>query len=304
MSRGAEDAVRVRVPTPDGRTLDAVAVGADDAPVVVFHSGTPGGPVVFSGMSDAAAANGLRLVTYGRPGYGDSDAQPGRTVADAATDTGTVLDHLGVDRFVTFGASGGGPHALATAALLPDRCLAAATVAGVAPYDAEGLDWLAGMADENVEEFGLTVKGADALTPFLLAQAEAMADIRGPDVAAALGGLVPDVDKAVITGAFGDFLAESLRSAVRHGIEGWRDDDLAFAAHWGFELAAITVPVAVWQGGADLMVPFAHGSWLAEHVPGARPHLAAEHGHLSLLVGNVEAILGDLVGLGESAGAR
>jgi pimeloyl-ACP methyl ester carboxylesterase len=131
-----------------------------------------------------------------------------------------------------------------------------------------------------------------------------MADIRGPDVAAALGGLVPDVDKAVITGAFGDFLAESLRSAVRHGIEGWRDDDLAFAVHWGFELAAITVPVAVWQGGADLMVPFAHGSWLAEHVPGARPHLAAEHGHLSLLVGNVEAILGDLVGLGESAGAR
>jgi pimeloyl-ACP methyl ester carboxylesterase len=116
-------------------------------------------------MADIAARYGLRTVLHARPGYAGSTPLPGRSVADVAADVAVVVDALGADEFVTVGWSGGGPHALATAALLPDRCLGAATIAGVAPYAAAGLDWLAGMGVENIEEFGAAVAGEPALGP-------------------------------------------------------------------------------------------------------------------------------------------
>jgi len=87
---------------------------------------------------------------------------------------------------------------------------------------------------------------------------------------------------AVLTGEYADFMAGSVRSAVSNGIDGWFDDDLAFTRPWGFDLADIRVPVRVWQGAEDHMVPESHGRWLAAHIPGARPELRPEHGHLSL----------------------
>ncbi len=211
--------------------------GPVDGLPVVFHTGTPSGPVPYAPTTRAAADNGLRLVTYGRPGYGRSTPQPGRSVADVVADTVTVLDHLGAGEFVTMGHSGGGPHALACAALLPDRCLAAASVAGVAPWDAEGLDVMAGMGPENIEEFGLAMKGAEALTPFLETVGEELRTIAPEEVVAAFGGLVPEVDKAVLTGAVADYFADGFHKALENGIAGWRDDDLAFVRPWGFDLS-------------------------------------------------------------------
>jgi len=205
-----------------------------------------------------------------------------------------VLDRLGSDRFVTLGWSGGGPHALACAALLPERCAAAATLAGTAPYDADGLDWFAGMGPENVEEFGAAVAGPDTLTAYLNRESAGLATVTGGEVAAALGGLVSPVDVDALTGAFADSLAAAFRAAVSTGIAGWRDDDLAFVRPWGFDLSTIGVPVAVWQGGEDRMVPPSHGAWLAAHVPGARAYLNPDAGHVSL-VNAAAPILDDLL---------
>lgn len=286
-------ATRSQVPAAGGRVLEAVSDGPENGMALLFHNGTPTAGRLFAPMVALAAERGLRTVTYSRPGYATSTAQPGRSVADAAADSAAVLDSIGAGRFVVIGWSGGGPHALACAALLADRCAAAVSLSGVAPYPAPGIDWLAGMGPENVEEFGLAVEGADALTPWLEQEAVALATVQGGDVAAALGGLISEVDRASLTGEYADYMAASLRDAVSTGVAGWRDDDLAFAKPWGFELDSITRPVAVWQGGEDRMVPMAHGEWLAHHVPGARAHLHPGEGHLSLGVGALARIIDD-----------
>ncbi|HEV3069455.1 MAG TPA: alpha/beta fold hydrolase [Streptosporangiaceae bacterium] len=289
-------AEKVTVRTAAGRQLDALAIGPREAPVVVLHNGTPAGLVECPPLAEAAAGRGLRLVLYSRPGYGGSTPDPGRRVADAAADVAAVLDGLGVARFVTVGWSGGGPHALACAARLPGRCTAAATMAGVAPYPAEGLDWMHGMGAENIGEFRAALAGAEALTSFLEPAAREMAAVTGADVAAGLGDLVSAADKAAVTGEFADYLAASFRAAVAGGVAGWRDDDLAFTTDWGFTMAEAGqgAPVAVWQGDQDMMVPWPHGQWLAAQVPGARAHLLPGEGHLTL-VHTFGAILDDLL---------
>jgi len=281
------------VRTGDGRNLEVLRDGPSDGRPLVFHSGTPSAAVGFPALSDAVAELGWQLVTWSRPGYSASTAYAGRSVADVTTDTAAVLDHLGQHRFVTLGWSGGGPHALACAALMPDRCDAAATLAGVAPYPAEGLDWLAGMGPENLEEFGAAIDSPAAISAFLEAQVPARTEITGEQVADSLGGLIDEVDRAALTGDFADMMALSLRRAVSTGVAGWRDDDLAFVKPWGFDVADIAVPVSVWQGAHDRMVPYEHGVWLATHIPGSRAHLRDDEGHLSL-VSQLPRILADL----------
>ena len=275
------------VPVAAGRQLEVLVAGPEDGLPLVFHEGTPAGLVTFPPMVDAAADRGLRTVLYARPGYGASTTQPGRRVADAAADVAAVLDALGATEFVTAGWSGGGPHALACAALLPGRCRSAATIAGVAPRDADGLDWLAGMGDGNLAEFAATAAGEAELTKFLTEEAGQLRGVTADQVAAGLGDLVSDADKAVITGEFASFLAASFTAALTPGIDGWRDDDLAFNQDWGFGLSALGVdgaaPVAIWQGDQDRMVPFAHGQWLAARIPGATAHLIPGAGHLTLI---------------------
>ncbi|MCW2905656.1 MAG: Alpha/beta hydrolase [Actinomycetia bacterium] len=286
------------VATPDGRRLEVLAAGPEDGLPLLFHNGTPGGLVASPAMAAAAAARGLRTVMYARPGYGRSTGQPGRRIADAAADVTTVLDWLGARQFVTVGWSGGGPHALACAALLPGRCLAAASLAGVAPHRAGGLDWMAGMGPENVTEFTAAGQGDVALTAFLEKASAGLGQVISQQVAEELGGLVSAADRAVVTEEFADYLAESFRAALRAGIAGWRDDDIAFVSDWGFPVEqAGAVPVAVWQGDEDRMVPFGHGAWLAAHIPRARAHLAPGEGHLTLAARSFGAVLDDLLDL-------
>jgi pimeloyl-ACP methyl ester carboxylesterase len=289
---------RLMVQAPDGRRLEVLASGASDGLPLLFHTGAPAGLVVFAPMAEAAAARGLRTVIYARPGYGDSTPQPGRRVADCAVDAAAILDQLGAGRFVTAGWSGGGPHALACAALLPGRCLAAASLAGVAPRRADGLDWLAGMGPENIEEFSAAEKGGETLDQMIAGMAAGLADVTGEQVAASLGGLISEADRAVLTGEFADYLAASFRAAVRSGPAGWRDDDLAFVGDWGFGIADCSAaPTAIWQGDQDLMVPPSHGAWLAAHVPGARAHLRAGEGHLAFAADTYGLVLDDLLDL-------
>lgn len=291
------DEVWRQVATPDGRSLEVMLAGPQTGLPLIHHGGTPVAAVPFRPLVDAATERGLRFVTYSRPGYASSDQCHGRTVASACADVVAILDSLQADSFVTMGWSGGGPHALACAAVLPERCRAAAMIAGVAPWRARGLDWLAGQGEENVEEFEAAVRGEKALTAWLTEAAEDMADLSADDVVAVLGDLMSDVDKAVLTGDYAEWTAASFRKAVSAGVAGWRDDDLAFMQPWGFDLDAITRPVAVWQGGQDRMVPFAHGEWLAANIPTARAHLLADDGHLSIAVGRLGQIVDDLIQL-------
>jgi pimeloyl-ACP methyl ester carboxylesterase len=292
---------RQTITTPDGRDLEVVSAGPDDGRCFLWHSGTPSAAGASPPVIAATARRGLRFVTFSRPGYAASTPRPGRSVGDVAADVAVVLDALGVDSFLCAGQSGGGPHALACAALMPDRVLATATVAGVAPWLADGLDWLEGMGPENLEEFDLSMKGPAALTPLLEAEAVRLKDVQGADVAATLGGLVSEVDRGAITGDYADFMASSFRRAVSTGIAGWRDDDVAFVTPWGFDLASITTPVAVWQGGQDRMVPMRHGAWLASHIPGAEQHLLPAEGHVSLGVNKFGDVLDGLLSMAETA---
>jgi pimeloyl-ACP methyl ester carboxylesterase len=293
------DGRRLTVQAPAGRVLDVLVSGPEDGVALVFHTGTPSGLVGLGPMVGEASARGLRTVSYSRPGYGTSTPQPGRLVADAAADVEAILGELRVDEFVTAGWSGGGPHALACAALLPVRCLAAASIAGVAPSDSPGLDWLAGMGQENVAEFAAANAGEAELTSFLAEPAAEMRDISAAGVADGLGGLASEADKAALTGEFAEYLAAAFRASVSTGIGGWRDDDLAFSRDWGISLEALghATPVAIWQGDQDRMVPASHGEWLAASIPLARARMRPGEGHLTLMANSFGEILDDLLTL-------
>jgi pimeloyl-ACP methyl ester carboxylesterase len=275
------------VRTPDGRTLAVLDAGAPDGPVLVAHHGTPGAGRLFRSELESAERLGLRLIAFDRAGYGGSSPHRGRTVADAAADVAAILDALGVGRFATYGMSGGGPHALACAALLGARCAAAATIAGVGPADAPDLDWPAGMGEGNHAEFAAAREGREALTAYCTADAAGIVAAQPEQLADAMRPHLSDVDAAVLTGDVATFLLDGVKAGLRDGVEGWVEDDLAFLAPWGFDVASIAVPVLVWQGVHDLMVPAGHGRWLGEHVAGAEARLSPEEGHLTLFVNRV-----------------
>jgi pimeloyl-ACP methyl ester carboxylesterase len=272
------------VPTADGRTLHVVDAGAPDGAAVVAHHGTPASGALYRTEVESAREHGLRVLAYDRPGYGGSSPQRDRSVADAAADVATILDALGIDRFATYGASGGGPHALACAALLGDRCAGALTLAGVGPADAPDLDFLAGMGEGNHVEFGKVREGREALTAFLREQADTLLRVGPEELADAMRPHLSDVDARALTGELAEHLTHLIQRGLGPGVDGWVDDDLAFLAPWGFDVGAIGVPVAVWQGEHDLMVPPAHAAWLGGHVPGVELAIVAGEGHLTLQV--------------------
>ena len=280
------------VRTADGRDLEVLVEGPDGGDVLVFHHGTPGAALLPPGFGEAAARRGLRTVVHARPGYGESSPRPGRCVADVADDTAQVLDSLAVERFVTLGWSGGGPHALACAALLPDRCRAAGSVAGVAPYQAFGAGWTEGMGESNIAEFTAAAGGRQELVR-LLGGTDRSA-VTADQLLEQISSLFPPVDVEAWRNGVGEYHLAGSRAGTRHGLDGWLDDDLAFVAPWGFDLAEIHVPVSIWHGQQDHAVPFAHGRWLVDHIPGARGILTEDHGHLSL-VERPDALLDELL---------
>jgi pimeloyl-ACP methyl ester carboxylesterase len=270
-----------KVTTPDGRTLAIVEHGRPDGPVVLGHHGTPGSNAFDRSEREAADALGLRLIAYDRPGYGGSSPHTGRNVADVAGDVAAILDALGVGRFATYGGSGGGPHALACGALLPDRCAAVATIAGVGPIDAPDLDWLAGMGEGNHAEIAAAREGRDTLAAYCRADAAEIMAVGPEELVDAMRPHLSTVDAAALTGELAEHMLASLGRALAPGVEGWVDDDYAFLAPWGFDPAAIRVPVRVWQGEEDLMVPPSHGHWLLRHVAGAEGEVLPGQGHLT-----------------------
>lgn len=271
------------VTTSDGRTLTVREGGDPEGFPVLSISGTPGSSMLYPPHIRDAAIQGIRLFSYDRPGYGGSTRQKSRKVADCAADIATVSDALGLERFAVWGISGGGPHALAAAALLPDRVIAVAALASVAPYDADGLDFLEGMGEQNVEEFGKIFEGEDVHRASMEKQREELLSATPEQLVELWQTLLGPSDREVATGVLAAFLLDHIRAGIGPSGDGWIDDDLAFVAPWGFDLASIRIPVQIWQGAQDQFVPYGHGVWLAEHIPGVDARLTAEDGHLTLV---------------------
>jgi pimeloyl-ACP methyl ester carboxylesterase len=226
-------------------------------------------------------STGVRVITYDRAGYGGSDRQPGRAVADCVGDVAAIADALGLERFAVSGTSGGGPHALAVAALLGERVTRAACVVGVAPYQALGEDWFVGMDPENVTEFGWALEGEDRLTIELeRLDVRRRQRVSGDPAKMFAEFDLPPSDRAVL--AREDLLEvrrETTFESTLNGVGGWVDDDIAFTRPWGFDPASISVPTLVWYGSSDVMVPPSHGEWLGRAIPGAVVRLN-ELGHM------------------------
>ena len=287
------------VTTDDGRRLEVMVADRREGLPLLFHNGLPSAVVPYQPFDDAAEANGMYVVTYSRPGYGASTPWPEERepqIADDVADTRVILDSLGIDEFVTLGWSGGGPRALATAALLPERCLAAASLAGVAPVGEGGMSreaWVVDMGPENVRDLDAAVAGREVLRPIMAREAEEFEAVTRDDIVAAFGQLVTEVDAAALTGEFAEYIAADFRRSVERGMAGIFEDTMMIARPWGFDLRSIDLPVAIWQGRHDAMVPFGHGQWLSQNVPGAHARLFDDEGHLTL-VRKLPEILGDL----------
>ncbi|MGA8206538.1 MAG: alpha/beta hydrolase [Candidatus Dormiibacterota bacterium] len=255
----------------DGRRLMFAEWGDPEGlPVFSLH-GTPNCRLHRHPNQALVRSTGVRVITYDRPGYGGSDRQRGRLVANCVEDVAAIADALRLDRFAVSGTSGGGPHALAVAALLGERVTRAACVVGVAPYQALGQGWFAGMDPENVTEFGWALEGEDRLTVELERLDERRRQRVSDDPSKILSEFnLPPSDRAVL--AREDLLEvrrESTFESTRNGVGGWVDDDIAFISSWGFDPASIEVPTLIWYGTADVMVPPSHGEWLFRAIPGA-----------------------------------
>jgi len=246
----------------DGRTLHLYDTGAGTP--VFWHHGTP---QIGAVPAPLLALPGIRWLSYDRPGYGGSTGHPGRTIASAAADVAAIADSLGVSRFSVLGHSGGANHALACAALLPDRVTRCVTVGALAPFEPDGLDWWAGMVAP--EELRATVAGREALARQL-----------------ATGAFDPNsftpADHAAVAGTWSE-LGHNAGLATANGFDGMIDDDLAYVTPWGFPVAEIRRPVLLLHGAQDRIIPFAHAQWLARQLPDATLRPSSSDGHISAL---------------------
>jgi len=281
--------------TPDGRTLAVKDYGDPAGRPVLVHMGTPNSRRLYGPNVRDAAARGLRLISYDRPGYGGSTPQPGRTVADCAGDVRAICAELGIGRLAMWGISGGGPHLLACAALLPDLVAAAAALASPAPYGSEGLDYFAGMGQDNVDDIRLSLTDEAAFRAKSVKDREELLATPPEDMTKALESLLTPTDAAVLSGELADYLTSSARDGLAPGSQGWIDDS-CMERPWGFDLAGIAVPVLLLHGRQDMFVPFGHGEWLAAHIPGVEARLTDDDGHLTLLQNRIPEVHAWLAG--------
>jgi pimeloyl-ACP methyl ester carboxylesterase len=279
-----------RITIEDGRALQVLERGDPGGKPVLFHNGTPNSRLIYEPIASLAERQGIRLICYDRPGYGGSTAQPGRTVADCAQDVRAIAAGLGIERLAVWGISGGGPHALACAALLPDLVPAVGVLASSAPWGADGLDYFAGMGELNVDDTRLFLKDRAAARAKCEQDRLEILDVSAEQLHENLKTLLSPADAAVLAGGLAQYLVDCWRSGLAPGAEGWWDDGVADMEPWAFELGSIRTPVLLYHGRQDRFVPFGHGEWLAAHIPGVQAELTDDDGHLTLTERHLEQI--------------
>ncbi|AUG79188.1 alpha/beta hydrolase [Kitasatospora sp. MMS16-BH015] len=278
------------VETEDGRVLAVDRVG-DPAgrPVFLLH-GMPGSRLGPFPRSSVLYRLGVLLLSFDRPGYGDSTRLPGRRVASAAADVTAIADAFSLRDFAVLGRSGGGPHALACAALLPDRVRRVAALVSLAPRHADGLDWYGGMTASNVRAYREIERGLQHIADSLQLRSQRLRD----DPTGLINGLVselPPTDRTLVADAgIRRMLLSTFRQAFRQNADGWIDDMLAFTTDWGFKVEDIAVPTRLWHGADDQFSPVDHSRWLADKIPGAELYLEPGAAHFGALKVMTEAL--------------
>ena len=282
------------VTLPDRRVLRVEEAGDPQGRPVLTHHGMPGAGHLYGAHAEDARSRGIRLIAYDRPGYGGSTALSGRSIGDCAADVRAIADALRIERLAVWGHSGGGPHALACAALLPDLVVGVASLASGAPYGSPDLDYFAGMGQENVDSIKQALEDEPAARAKLESERQAILAMTADDMAKAFPTLLSPVDAAAQTPELTEFIVGCMHDGLASNGEGWWDDGMASLHPWGFSVESIEVPVQLWHGRQDWFVPFQHGEWLASRIPGVDAHLTSDDGHLTLLqqrVGEVHAWL-------------
>lgn len=279
------NAITTIVTTSDGRELCVESGGDPSGRPVLGLLGSPAGRMMMDGWLDNAERDGVHLISYDRPGYGGSTVRSGRSVADCAGDVRAIANTLGIDRLAVWGFSGGGPHALACAALLDDLVCAVATFSSLAPYGEPGLDWFDKMGTENADDARLALdspnsarQGLVNLRAQLLALTSEQVDVRARRLPSA---------EASALHYYRWWLLTNLKEAFAPGPDGKWDDGRAFLSPWGFALESVSVPVQLWHGKVDETIPFSHSQWLADHIPAAELLLTDAEGHLSVFVNHL-----------------
>ncbi len=279
----------------DGRTLEVYSTDVVSSKAVVFHHGTPSCAKTWEVWINELQAEGISAISYSRAGYSTSSRKAGRTVIDVNDDLAQVYDELGIDEFVAVGWSGGGPHALAAA--FDSRCRGIVVIAGVGEYGVDDLDFLAGMGEDNEIEFGAALAGEKVLEEWMVANAAGFAKATVEDFRKPGNSLISAPDLDILQSEFAHEMVATNQQAFVVGYYGWMDDDLAFVLPWGFSVRDVNVPVHIWQGDQDLMVPAAHADWLHKHLPMSELHAAAGEGHLSIVTTHRAPITHNIAGL-------
>jgi pimeloyl-ACP methyl ester carboxylesterase len=261
---------------------------AEGVPLLV-HASHPGSRRLFAPSVQHAARHGFRLISYDRPGFGDSPPRAGRRVADSAIEVRAIADHFRIGRLGVWGFSGGGPFALASAALLPDLVAGCCVFASLAPYDADGLDFTGDWSDAHRQEVELFFDQPTMAREHFRVEAAEMFAVLGT----AQGWLDRWGDAAETDMAHSRKLAEHLaaeqRDCLAGGDDGWWDDWVAFLTPWGFDPAAIAVPVQLWHGEHDTSAPPAHGHWLADRIPLVDAHFPDNDDHTNIEANHEDA---------------
>ena len=267
----------------DGRTLTYVEWGDPSGFAVFTLHGTPGSRLSRHFDESAYVEAGARVITYDRPGYGGSERHRGRRVVDCVADVEALADALGLDSFAVIGGSGGGPHALAVAARLPERVTRVTCAVGIVPFETEDFDFFEGMDPNNVREVGWALEGEDVLTRELEREATEMLERIAIDPSKIMGDdwELPEADRAELARPERhDVIRAAMSESFANGVFGWVDDDLCWISPWGFEVEEVRVPARVVYGSTDVLVPRQHGEWLARHVPNAEVVVEETKGHI------------------------
>jgi pimeloyl-ACP methyl ester carboxylesterase len=278
------------IPAPGGRTLQISDEGDPAGIPIVWLHGSPGSRLIDGTTAARAREKGIRLIGYDRPGYGGSARHAGRNVADCAADVRAIATALGIQRLAVWGISGGGPHAAACAALLEDLVPAVAVLGSIAPYGAPRLDYFAGMGELNVEDIQLHLEDPVASRARGEEERRALLDADLESMMQSWQSLLAPVDAQALTSDVGAAVLAQIKEGLRPSDDGWWDDGVAHLGDWGFGLTQIRRPVLVVHGRHDRFVPFSHGEWLAEAIPGAEAMLLEDEGHISLQTRRLDEI--------------
>ncbi len=278
-----------------GRRLGFAEFGpASGRPLVWLH-GTPGARLQIAPQARVLAhERSVRIVSVERPGVGESTPHAFEAVVDFASDIEQLCDALGIERFAVAGLSGGGPYALACAHEMPERVLAGAILGGVAP--SVGSDAAEGGAASIVRYFEPLLRRTHGpLGGFMRGLVRVLEPFADP-VTDLFARFMPPGDQRVFEDqAVRRMFQQDLILGSRRYMQAMFLDALLFGRPWGFALADIRVPIHLWYGDSDTIVPVHHGEHLAERIPGSKLRIRSQEGHLGGL-GASQEILDALLG--------